>query len=80
MSSSRASNWPRRTRWPDRTMSSRIVAGSADWISCALLDGMTLPCPGVTSSTWASIAHSKNKAKPIAAETMISRDPVSGWR
>src|SRR5687768_7901453 len=41
---------------------------------------MTLPWPAVTSSTCASIAQMTKMAKPIATDTMIRREPVSGSR
>src|SRR6185295_842900 len=68
------------TRCPERTSSSLTVAASAAVITWSLLDGITLPSPRVTSSTWARLAHSRKIANAAAEATMMRRAPVSGRR
>ena len=72
VSSSRASNWPAFTRSPERTINSSTTAGSLDWMSCTLEDGMTAPAPRVTSSTSAISPAQTRKATntPVTSNTM----------
>src|SRR6185369_15011522 len=49
-------------------------------MTCTLLDGITLPWPRVTSSTWAMLAHNRNMKKAAADATMIILVPVIGRR
>src|SRR5690349_15939149 len=49
-------------------------------MTCSLLEGMTLPSPRVTSSTWARLDQMRNRKNATADATMIIRAPVSGCR
>src|SRR6478736_6049749 len=46
----------------------------------SLMAGMAFRSPFVSPSTWADIAQRRNRPKPPATDTMISRAPVSGSR
>jgi hypothetical protein len=57
-----------------------MVPGSDAVMICCLLDGITRPSPRDTSSTRATIAHSRKRAKPMELAAMISREPCNWFR
>ena len=73
--SSRASNCPRITTDPSCTISFKITPPSSESICCALLDGVTLPVPTVTSSSTAKRAQTK-KISRLASDTQIIHETL----